>query len=75
MSAIRPRLVVSPELTLRPLLSGGRELWQRRLKPPRVAGANAPAFVERGADHEWLAPLPSEIVSPELTLRPLLSAG
>ena len=61
---------VSPELTLRPLLS---ELRRTGVHPgaQRVAGANAPAFVERPP----IAPQPrgSRAVSPELTLRPLLS--
>ena len=69
----RPSLTpwVSPELTLRPSLSGSDGDVGRCATSGRVAGANAPAFVER---------IPSEpirsvrlAVSPELTLRPSLS--
>ena len=88
---------VSPELTLRPSLSVLPDR-ARHEQAPRVAGANAPAFVERDARRQspralrsrvaganapafverslraaaWFPPLR---VSPELTLRPSLSAG
>ena len=61
---------MSPELTLRPLLSVQDERRPHQ-QPHRVAGANAPAFVER-----WIFRLDGRgkfLVSPELTLRPLLS--
>ena len=66
----RRRRKVSPELTLRPSLSvigdGANEgLIQR------VAGANAPAFVERPRPGPGRRP--ASPVSPELTLRPSLS--
>ena len=120
-AAVGSRRNVSPELTLRPSLSVSGPVVQVQLDP-RVAGANAPAFVERtarnsartsrrrrvaGANapafverHTW-APAPCHPqggvaganapafverrerrlncrrrrVSPELTLRPSLSAG
>ena len=64
---------MSPELTLRPSLSG--PAWIDRLiagGEQRVAGANAPAFVERAGGGE-LSPDSGKRVSPELTLRPSLS--
>ena len=61
---------VSPELMLRPSLSGHRQRHRRR-RGGRVAGAYAPAFVERR--HRRSLRQPRQHVSPELMLRPSLS--
>ena len=65
---------VSPELMLRPSLSGARPPGRARAQVCRVAGAYAPAFVERckGRRAAWEPLAPP--VSPELMLRPSLSA-
>ena len=62
---------MSPELTLRPLLSVATSVVWERGDQDRVAGANAPAFVERCDTADELPSI--RFVSPELTLRPLLS--
>ena len=62
---------MSPELTLRPSLSE-LEVGRMHAAPLGVAGANAPAFVERSAGRT--IGLSRHPVSPELTLRPSLSA-
>ena len=62
--------LVSPELMLRPSLSGRLAGHVRRLRG-RVAGAYAPAFVERVDAPDKGAEVAE--VSPELMLRPSLS--
>ena len=63
-------VVVSPGLMPRPSLSAVRP-WDARVARPRVAGVDAPAFVERsGSDIRSLSRGP---VSPGLMPRPSLS--
>ena len=67
---------VSPELTLRPSLSDVLRVVRLHCDQSGVAGANAPAFVERrrGRRSYWSRrSTPHLDVSPELTLRPSLS--
>ena len=60
-------MLVSPEFRLRPSLSAGDE---PRVRRPRVAGVQTPAFVERR--RAIVSPV-SAPVSPEFRLRPSLS--
>ena len=72
-AALLQNLAVSPELTLRPSLSGPPPTGTFRKVLDCVAGANAPAFVERRFGTRSAAIGSRQPVSPELTLRPSLS--
>ena len=67
-----PRRCVSPGLMPRPSLSGWAVLEGRCLELSRVAGVDAPAFVERGCQARRLDRILR--VSPGLMPRPSLSA-
>ena len=69
---LRRNVNVSPELMLRPSLSGARRHRGAGAGRPGVAGAYAPAFVER-IRIRCDTGLASAAVSPELMLRPSLS--
>ena len=69
---VRPDLRVSPELMLRPSLSALPRKCLPEQRAPRVAGAYAPAFVERLREVDGVGRR-GRGVSPELMLRPSLS--
>ena len=72
LGSTRPGGCVSPELMLRPSLSARASRRSEYGRAARVAGAYAPAFVER--QRQRLRRWSDTGVSPELMLRPSLSA-